>query len=43
LPLTSTYAFVGYSKLASDVALGKVTEPMTGIINKDTSIYAVFA
>ena len=43
LPLTNTYAFIGYSKLASDVALGRITEPMTGIINKDTSIYAVFA
>lgn len=43
LPLTSTYAFVGYSKVASDVSLGRVTEPVTGLVNKDMSIYAVFA
>jgi hypothetical protein len=43
LPLTSTYAFIGYSKVASDVSLGRITEPVTGLVNKDMSIYAVFA
>lgn len=43
LPLESTYAFIGYSKSAADVARGEITEPVTGIVSRDMAIYAVFA
>lgn len=42
LALDKTYKFIGYSYASNDMATGIITERVTGIINRNINIYAVF-
>lgn len=41
LPLTKTYKFMGYSKNSADTT--ENTDPVTGVVKADMTIYSVFA